>query len=83
MAGSYADLNYTLHGARIGEEACESPFYTSERYILCISRDKTGHFHGRVTDYVRKNPVDYGTIVFLCGNWNMIYDVYDILMALK
>ena len=83
MAGSYPDLNYTLlHGVRTFEEAYESHFYPAGKYILCTSRDDTGHFHGRVTDYIRKNPVDPGTIVYLCGNSNMIYEVYDILISL-
>jgi len=82
MAGSCQDLNYTLlHGVRTGEEAYESGFYPAERYILCTSRDNAGHFRGRVTDYMRNNPVDSGTIVYLCGNSSMIYEVYDILMS--
>ena len=81
IAGTYPNLNYTLlHGVRYGNEAYERHDYPAGRYVLCTSRDDTGHFHGRVTDYVVKNQVDSGTIVYLCGNCDMIYNVYDILM---
>lgn len=81
MAGSYPHLNYTLlHGVRTSDEAYEQDFYSNDRYILCTSRENTGRFQGRVTDYIRKNPVGSETIVYLCGNVEMIYEVYDILV---
>ena len=82
MAGSFCPFDYTiLHGVRTSDEAYEGNFYPGERYILCTSRDDKGEFNGRVTDYIRKNPVDSETIVYLCGNVEMIYEVYDILMS--
>ena len=60
-------------------EAYEKAHYPSGRYISCVSQDKDGDFHGRVTDYIRQNPVDKDTLCYLCGNVNMIYDVFDIL----
>ena len=81
MAGSYCPFDYQLlHGVRNCDEAYERNYYAKERYLLCTSRDNKGHFNGRVSDYLRKNPVSSKTIVYLCGNCEMIYEVYDILM---
>ncbi|MBN2347384.1 MAG: hypothetical protein JXJ22_01020 [Bacteroidales bacterium] len=82
IAGSHNSLDYRiLHGVRYSEEAYEKEFFPNNRYILCTSRDSTGDFTGRVTDYVRKNPVDSDTLVYLCGNCDMIYEVYDVLIS--
>ncbi len=82
IAGSYCPFDYMLlHGVRTFDEAYENSFYAKERYLLCTSRDNKGQFNGRVTDYIRKNPVSSETIVYLCGNCEMIYEVYDILMS--
>ncbi len=77
---SYPGINYTLlHGVRFTEETYEKDQYPAGRYISCVSKDKKGNFHGRVTDYLRQNPVSPNTLCYLCGNVNMIYDAFDIL----
>lgn len=77
---SYPGLNYTLlHGVRRAEEAYEKDSYQQERHILCTSGEKKGDFHGRVTAYLEKNPVSPDTHCFLCGNFEMIHQVFDIL----
>lgn len=77
---SYTGLNYTLlHGIRTGDEQYEAAEYEAGRYIGCTSRDKLGNFHGRVTDYLLKNSFSSDTLVYLCGNYEMIHAVYDIL----
>lgn len=77
---SHPELNFKLvHGIRHSNEAYEKKHYPANRYISCVSKDKDGDFHGRVTDYFRKNTVDKDTLCYLCGNVNMIYDVFDIL----
>lgn len=82
MVGSYSEFDYKLlHGVRYAKEAYEKEFYEEDRYILCTSKDDRGDYQGRVTDYIKNNPVDSNTLVYLCGNSNMIYDVYDILSA--
>lgn len=78
--GTHPDLDYRLlHGVRIEEEAYERDTYPNGRYILCTSREKTGDFHGRVTEYLQQNPIPSDTICYLCGNCHMIYEAYDIL----
>jgi ferredoxin--NADP+ reductase len=80
MVKSYKDIDYTiLHGVRHGKEQYASEVYPPDRYIGCTSRDEEGDFHGRVTDYLRKNDIDSNTLVYLCGNYEMIHEVYDIL----
>ena len=52
-----------------------------DRYKLCTSRDQQGDFNGRVTDYLKQKSLDSDTLVYLCGNCDMIYDVYDLLTS--
>ncbi|MGI6756413.1 MAG: hypothetical protein ACOX32_00640 [Bacteroidaceae bacterium] len=42
-------------------------------------RMRGGDFKGRVTDYLRQNPVNPDTLCYLCGNCDMIHEVFDIL----
>ncbi len=78
---SYPELDYTLlHGARYASDCYDRGVYAPDRYISCISREEGGTFHGRVTDYLREHPADSDTVCYLCGNCNMIYEVYDILV---
>jgi len=80
LTQSYPKLDYKLlHGIRHSNEAYEKEHYERGKYISCVSKDQGGDFTGRVTDYVKQNPVDKNTLVYLCGNVNMIYDVFDIL----
>ena len=80
LARSHPGLNFKLiHGIRYTEEAYEKEHYPRGRYISCVSKEKNGDFQGRVTDYVKQHPISKDTLVYLCGNVNMIYDVFDIL----
>lgn len=80
LAGSYPKLNYHLiHGIRLASETYEHDHYPTERVTACVSRENGGDFHGRVTDWLRENPVTANTRCFICGNSDMIYEVFDIL----
>ncbi len=80
IAKSMDNLEYKiLHGVRTGNETYESFEYKKGSYIGCTSRDNQGDFQGRVTDYLSKNHVDSDTLVYLCGNYEMIHAVYDLL----
>lgn len=80
LAHSYPKLNYKLiHGIRFSNEAYEKDHYPNDKYVSCVSKEKKGDFFGRVTDYLKQHPVDKDTLIYLCGNVNMIYDVFDIL----
>lgn len=77
---SNPQLNYMmLHGVRFVREQYDKNYYGKGRYISCVSKEPGGDFRGRVTDYLKKNPVKRETICYICGNSSMINDVYDIL----
>ena len=77
---SYPDLDYhVLHGVRHGDEAYDKNEYDPGRFTLCTSGDKTGDYHGRVTEYLREKDVDKDAQYFLCGNVKMIHEAFDIL----
>jgi ferredoxin--NADP+ reductase/benzoate/toluate 1,2-dioxygenase reductase subunit len=77
---SYGGLNYKLvHGVKYGDEAYDFEDYSPGNYILCTSRDNRGDYQGRVTDFLTEQPVKAGADYYLCGNSQMIYEVYDIL----
>ena len=79
---TYPGLDYLLlHGTRFAGESYERADYSPARMVRCISRDNLGDFQGRVTDYLRKHPVeDKTTLCYLCGNCEMIHEAYDILL---
>ncbi len=77
---SHEQLNYTLlHGVKYSSEAYDSDVYENEKYKLCTSQDKKGDYNGRVTDYLKEHKFGKEVQYYLCGNCNMIHDVYDIL----
>lgn len=81
FAGSYPELNYRLlHGTAVCAEAYEADVF-GDHYTHCVSREKGGHFHGRVTDCLRTQDVSAETHAFLCGNCDMIYEAFDLLQA--
>lgn len=81
---SYPGLNYKLvHGVKYGDEAYDYEDYKPGSYILCTSRDNLGDYHGRVTNFLLDQPVKDEADYYLCGNSQMIHEVYDILKDLE
>jgi len=77
---SNPELNYKIiHGVRYANEAYELEDYNRNNFTLCTSRDKTGDFNGRLTDYLKNNMFDKNTCFYLCGNSDMIFDAMEIL----
>ena len=77
---TFPELEYSLiHGVRFGNEAYEHADFQRERITLCTTGDETGDFYGRLTDYMFSQKPDIDTNCFLCGNSEMIYEVFDIL----
>lgn len=77
---TFPELDYQLvHGVRLKEETYEHADFQKEKVTLCLSGDETGDFYGRVTDYLFTKKIDRETNCFLCGNSEMIYEVFDIL----
>lgn len=76
---TFPELDYQLvHGVRLKEEAYEHADYQMGKVMLCLSGDEGGDFYGRVTDYLFTQKIDRETNCFLCGNSEMIYEVFDI-----
>lgn len=80
MILSNPGLDYQMiHGVRFATEAYEKEHYDSDKFVLCTSRDDSGDFQGRVTDYLEQTRFDENTSFYLCGNSDMIFDTMEIL----
>ena len=81
---TYPQLSFRLlHGVRHGEElAIEKDFRTSQ-LESCVSRGEGGSFQGRVTDRLRAAPPPSDSMAYLCGNCDMIYEVFDLLRGFE
>ena len=77
---SYPGIDYVLiHGVRYKAEAYEKKDYDPRRYLLCTSKEINGGRKGRVTSFLPGYHVDKEMLFYLCGNNNMIYEVFHIL----
>ena len=77
---SYPELNYhILHGISVCTQRYEHSTYPADRYTACTSQDPAGTFHGRVTDYLQSHQPDKQGLFYLCGNSDMIYEVFSLL----
>jgi ferredoxin/flavodoxin---NADP+ reductase len=75
-------LDYRLlHGMRDREEFTETAIFEPARYLPCVSRGPAGGgaYQGRLTALLKETPVDRSAYCYLCGNSDMIYEVYGIL----
>ena len=82
MISTYPDLVFRcLHGVRTLEDLPLLEGFDRSKVISCVSREAGSDFHGRVTTYLRENPIDPTAHAFLCGNCDMIYEAFDILRA--
>lgn len=83
MVTACPSLDYrVLHGVRQPSSCYDRSRFAADRYRACLSRvPEEGDFHGRVTDYLRAQPVDPETHYYLCGSCDMIYEVFGILHA--
>lgn len=95
FARSSPGLEYRLlHGVRTQNDFPETSVFSRDRYVPCVSRgvgsvDYRGAqsaesepptaFPGRLTALLQAQPVDPTTYCYLCGNSDMIYEVYGIL----
>lgn len=79
---SNPDLDYqVLHGVRKLDDCFDRQDYDQSRYTTCVTREETEEYHGRVTSYLKANPVNPEDMFYICGNTDMLYEVYDILIS--
>ncbi|OVE77307.1 hypothetical protein BVX99_02880 [bacterium F16] len=71
---------HICHGVSYDSEQYDRSIY-GERYTGCISRESGGDYHGRVTECIKGQTIAPDTLCYLCGNCDMIYDVFDILIG--
>lgn len=80
FAQTFPGLNFSIyHGIRLPEEQYGGAEYAPGQYVACVSQDVDETRSLRVTEYLKRNPVDPDTIVYLCGNRNMIVDAFSLL----
>lgn len=76
---TFPSINYKLiHGIRSLEERYHFEEYGLHNYEACISRPTDDSKPRYVTDYLKKNPLNQETTVYVCGNRKMITDVFDL-----
>jgi len=82
MYNSYPNLNIRIiHGVKNSKEAYFKEEF-NQNYSLCTSSDNSSDsFHGRVTEYIINLDFASDSMFYLCGNFNMIYDVQNILTS--
>ncbi len=57
FAHAYPGLDYQLlHGVRTAKDFYEHQVFDKSRLVRCVTREDTGDFRGRVTDYLRQYP---------------------------
>lgn len=77
---TYPSIQYqVLHGVAKADEQYDRADYAAGTYVSCVSQEKAGDFQGRVTEFLKKNPVKPESICYLCGNSRMLAEAYDIL----
>lgn len=80
---SYPLLNYKIiHGIRNIHEAYDRHEYDENRYICCTTGEPKGDFRGRITAFLNSETINKQAYYFLCGNYEMIDEVFDLLTAL-
>ena len=80
---TYSNLKYHLiHGVSYEDELYDYGDYDNSNITGCISREKTkNHYFGRLTDYLKTYDFSNDFVYYICGNGNMISEVYDFITS--
>ncbi|MDC0456634.1 FAD-binding oxidoreductase [Alphaproteobacteria bacterium] len=82
IIGSFPKLDYKLiHGVRYEHEIPINQFANDNKYFPCFSRAKDITNRKKVTDYLSSTTLDPTSLIYLCGNRNMIVEVTNILLG--
>jgi ferredoxin/flavodoxin---NADP+ reductase len=77
---TWQSLDYIiLHGVRTEDECYDINDYEPNSYIPCLSNPGGDKDISRVTDYLSTLELSSSVKVYICGNRNMIVDVFEIL----
>ena len=68
-----------LHGARRSHDLFFANDFRDKNYFPCVSQEFFKGFQGRVTDRLSLMNFDTDTHYYLCGAYEMIYDVSTLL----
>lgn len=80
---THPEIQYQVwHGIRYNEERYGQKDFRADCYIPCISSNSDGKSL-RVTDHIEKNIPHSETMIYLCGNRNMIVEMVDKLISFK
>lgn len=78
---TYPKLNYkVIHGIRNKEDRILAEGITQEKYTSCITRDNSGDFKGRVTNYIERYGIKKNTLCYICGNPYMTKQIHSLLI---
>jgi ferredoxin/flavodoxin---NADP+ reductase len=78
---TYPGVQYTLiHGVRTEDELFFKEEFQQYAYHPCLSRQETPHFHGRVSQFLQTFDCPPEAHYYLCGAYEMIYDVQALLL---
>jgi ferredoxin--NADP+ reductase len=82
MVRTFPDLDYLMvHGVTHAAELYDADDFDPSRFVSCVSREKAGNVQGRVTDYLSSAVLHPQSVYYLCGNSDMIYDAFQILIS--
>ena len=77
---TWENLNYLiLHGVRTKDECYDMSHYKLNSYVPCLSSPGNDEQSIRVTDYLSNIELSSSVKVYICGNRNMIVEVFEIL----
>ena len=77
---TWKNINYIiLHGVRTSAECYDRQDYKKNSYIPCLSSPGKDQEVLRVTDVLPTIELSNNAKVYICGNRNMIVDVFEIL----
>ncbi len=68
-----------IHGIKNISESFEHNISKDATYISCTSKSTEGIFNGRVTEYIKKQTFNTTDLFYICGNGEMIHEVYSFL----
>ncbi len=78
---THRDLDLTLiHGARVLDDLFYRHEFAPYKYHPCITQENGEAYRGRVTEFLKESKIDINSHAYLCGAYEMIYDVQDLLV---